>query len=138
MGYKASTRIKVSSRKEDDGEQYVEVGETVTKTQFKDDWDDLVLAKAVVEDEEFDRIHPELVEGVNQASGMPSNLEQITGTKLQVNPPEDTPDDKKAATAPEPRNPADVLPVKGAVEPGSGEDSHGQTVKEKDLPGADK
>lgn len=132
--FKASTRIKRGTWKEKDdraeGDDYVEVGDPVKKSDFED-WDDLVAAKAVLPEEEFDRVHPELVLGVNQASGTPSNLLQVEGTQLQVNLPEPTPDDKKAAEPPAPRNPADPPKVEGAVEPGSGEDSHGQDV---DLP----
>jgi hypothetical protein len=139
MAYKASTRIKVNSEPVD-GEnplgvkvgEYVEVGDDVSEGDF-DDWDDLVAAKAVVEDDEFDRIHPELVLGSNQPMGTPSNLAQIEGTKLQVNLPD--PDKaEEAPTAPGPYNPADPVRVDGAVDPGSGEDSHGQDVDEDDLP----
>src|SRR4051794_12804456 len=124
---KASTRIKVSGQKTDEGEQYIEVGEEVDESDFSDkDWADLVLARSVVPDEEFDVIHPEVVLGQNQAFGTPSNLAQIEGTTLQVNSPEV--DEETGGVAPgavvEPRNPADPVRVEGAVDPGDGSDAN--------------
>ena len=125
MGYKAVSRLKL-----DDG-KYIERGEDVSESDV-DDFDALIEAGAVMEDEQFDATFPEQVLGVNQASGTPSNLEQVEGTELQVNPPEDTPDDQKPPEFPTPANPADPPKVDGAVNPGDGSDSHGQDVDEED------
>lgn len=118
MGYKANTRIKVSSHKEEDGQHYVQVGEDVSEGDFSEkDWADLLQAKAVVDEDQFKLLHPEVNEGANQPMGTPSNLEQIEGTDLQMNPPEDEGDTAPPVRDPLP-NPADVVPVEGASTPG--------------------
>lgn len=109
--YLAATRIKTGAKED---EEYVEVGDKVTKSQF-DDWDDLVAARAVVTKDEYEVLFPERVEGVNQAWGTPSNLAEVEGSELQVNLPEE------GEGAPEPppaHNPADPPQVDGAVNPG--------------------
>jgi hypothetical protein len=112
MGYKAVTRIKVGTWKEnEEGEprtdSYIEVGEEVSEGDFDEDqWDELVAAKAVVDEEEYDRIRPELVEGFNQPFGTPSNLFEIEGTELQANMP-DPEEAEEAPAPPPPMNPAD-------------------------------
>jgi len=74
-------------------------------------------------------------EGANQGMGTPSNLAQIEGTKLQMNPPENQDDPETApAIRDAPPNPANVLHVEGAATPGDGTDAVGDTVDEEDLP----
>lgn len=105
MSYVALTRIKV------DKTQYIEPGEAVSEGDV-DDLDQLVECGAVVTEEEYDRIFPEAEEGENQAYGMPSNLEQITGTELaapELDEEEPSEDDKK--------------PVKKAAAPKKDDDS---------------
>jgi hypothetical protein len=128
--YLANTQIKVAGRKDEDGEEYIQPGDSVSKSNFSDkDWDDLVLAQAVVPEDLYRILRPELVLGANQPMGTPSNLAQITGTDLQMNPPD--PDAEEKAPAPPPAvNPADVVPVDGAPSPGDGSDSAGQNHEE--------
>jgi hypothetical protein len=129
-GYVANTQIKVGSFKTDDdeGEHYIQVGEDVSEGDFSEkDWDDLVQAQAVVTQEVFDILHQGTNEGANQPAGTPSNLEQIEGTDLQMNPPEDQLDPEAAPPVRDaPPNPANVIPVEGAPTPGDGSDSAGQ------------
>jgi len=142
MGYKANTRIKVASEPLDSNVdilktvkvgEYIEVGEDVSEGDFEEDeWTELVAAKAVLEDEEYERVRPELKLGVNQPHGTPSNMEQITGSQLQVNLPD--PEEVDEEPPPPPFNPADPPKVEGAVDPGDGSDSHGQNVEDKDAP----
>lgn len=108
-GYKAAARLKV------DDSEYVERGESVSEGDF-DKWDTLVASKTVVTDEQYAQMFPEVQQGANQASGTPSNLEQIEGTKLQVNLPEEG-DEVPATRVPE-ANPADPPHVEGATDPG--------------------
>ena len=134
--YVANNPIKVSTRKDEEGEGYVQPGDSVSEDDFTEkDWADLLAAKAVVTEEEYDILHPGVNEGANQGMGTPSNLAQIEGTQLQMNPPENQDDpDTAPAIRDELPNPANVVPVEGAATPGDGSDSVGQDVDEDDLP----
>jgi hypothetical protein len=110
MAFKAATRIKAGDDKS--SVEYYERGEDVSKSDFEsDEWDELVAAKAVMDSKEFDVTFPEHTDPVNQASGTPSNLEQVEGTTLQAAQPKPGDPDYKpdeAAAA----NPADPPKVK--------------------------
>jgi hypothetical protein len=132
MAYKAVSRIKTGDDKSD--VEYIERGETVKKGDFSDEeWDDLVAAKAVMEDKDYALAFPEVTGARNQASGTPSNLEQVEGTSLQVNPPPEGPAEEEPTTL----NPADPPKVDDAngdlVGTGSakGFDTKGATNKTK-------
>jgi len=133
--YVANSNIKTSSWKQEAGEEYIRPGEDVSEGDFSEkDWADLLAAKAVVTQEEYDILHPETNEGANQPTGTPSNLEQIEGSALQMNPPENQDDpDVAPALRDELPNPANVVPHPNAVNPGDGSDAHGQDVNEDDL-----
>lgn len=119
--YKAVSRLKLADN------EYVERGQPVDVSNLDDDdVERLVVGKSIMEADAFDKAFPGINEGANQAHGTPSNLEQITGTTLQVNPPENDPEDEAPVLRDEFANPADVVPVEGAVDPGDGSDSHGQ------------
>lgn len=125
MGYKAAARLKVGHK------EYIERGESVTEDEV-DNWELLLESKSVVSDEAYALLFPEVQQGANQAFGTPSNLEQIEGTELQMNPPEEG-DEVPDTRVPE-GNPADVVPVEGAPTPGDGSDSAGQDVDPEEDP----
>jgi hypothetical protein len=135
-GYVANTQIKVGTRKEEDGENYIQPGESVSEGDFTDkDWDDLLQARAVVTQDVYDLLHQGTNEGANQAAGTPSNLEQIEGTELQMNPPPPAEDDSEVPPLRDaPPNPADVIHVEGAPTPGDGSDSAGQDFEPDEDP----
>jgi len=130
--YVANTQIKISGRKSEEGEVYIEVGEEVSESDWDEAaWDDLVQAQAVVTQDVFDVLHQGTNEGANQPAGTPSNLEQIEGTTLQMNPPEDQLDPEEVVPVRDaPPNPSNVIPVEGAPTPGDGSDSAGQDFEE--------
>jgi hypothetical protein len=119
-----SGRIKTGTWKTEGGESFIERGEPVPDDLFSPEELAKLLADNVLIDQdqfvEDTRVAPE-----NQPTGTPSNLEQIEGTALQMNPPE-PPEDKDA---PKQENPADVANVDGAPTPGDGSDSAGQNVE---------
>src|SRR5690349_12300136 len=81
MGYKAVADIKVGHK------EYIERGQEVTESDVED-LDALIAAETVVTDERYEQMFPEAIEGANQPSNTPSNLEQIEGTELQADLPE--------------------------------------------------
>jgi hypothetical protein len=82
-----------------------------------EEFDKLVTAKSVVEDDEFKSLYPDAEEGtVVQASGTPSNLHPVEGTELQA-PDQGAKEEQSKAAAPQPRNPADPPKVKDAGTP---------------------
>lgn len=132
MAYKAVSRIKTGDDKSD--VEYIERGEAVKKGDFSDEeWDDLVAAKAVMEDKDYDLAFPAVAGARNQASGTPSNLETVEGTSLQVNLPPEGPVEEEPTAL----NPADPPKVDDAksdlVGTGSakGFDTKGATSKTK-------
>jgi hypothetical protein len=129
---KAASTIKFGSKKDDEGFQYIERGEDVSQDQLgvdDEEWEQLIADEVVMEDDKFDAVFPEESGDLVVASGTPSNLAQIEGTELQVNLPE-VPEEEVEP----PVNPADPPHVDGAVDPGSGEDSHGQDVEQEGDP----
>src|SRR5690348_16401947 len=113
MGYKV-----IGTLKHDD--EVYEHGDTVSESKVggKDNFKALVASGALVTDEEFDRLYPSDEEGeVIDASGTPSNLREVEGTKLQADMPEGS-DDPETENPPggkaAPANPANPPEVKGA------------------------
>lgn len=129
MGYKAVSRLKVSSKDDEGPAEYIDRGESVSESDV-DDFDALVKGGSIVTDERYDQLFPKVQEGSNQAWGTPSNLEQIEGTDLQMNPPEEG--DEVPTTRVFEGNPADVPVVEGAPTPGDNSDSAGQDSDEAD------
>jgi hypothetical protein len=113
--YKAVSRLKL------DDFNYVERG-TVVDTSNLDEEDiaRLLEGGSIMDSETFDRTFSEANSGANQAWGTPSNLGRVEGTKMQVNPPANNPDDEAPDVRDAAPNPADVVPVEGATDPGEG------------------
>ena len=114
MGHKVVGKLKHDDEVFDHGES-VSAGDV----GGEDNFNKLVAAKAIVTDEEFKSAFPEEKDGeVVDASGMPSNLREVEGTKLQANMPENANDPKTAPGRPDGdqarTNPADPPEVKGA------------------------
>jgi hypothetical protein len=128
MTYVVNTgSVKVSSQKdEENGEQYLHVGDEVPDGLFTDEEvAGLVNDGVLVDADAYKEATPPEV--YNQAPGTPSNLEQIEGTQLQMNPPKEG----EAPPAPEVVNPADVAPVEGANDPDGGDRSGAEAFEAK-------
>lgn len=111
-------------------DEVFEHGESISASDVggQENFDQLVAAKTVVEDDEFDSLYPESEGSVVQASGTPSNLVEVEGTKLQAPGEPKKPEDE--APSAQPRNPADPPKVKGAGEAKAAEKE--QSNKDKD------
>ena len=94
--YKAVARLKLSSKSEDGPAEYIERGESVSKSDV-DDLDALVASGTVVTAKEFERLFPGRESGENQAPGTPSNLEQVKGTDLAAPDPDEDDSDSDEA-----------------------------------------
>lgn len=106
MGYKVLGTLKHDDNTFEHGESV-----TASKVGGEDNFKDLIGAKALVSDEEFERLYPETGGEENDPTGTPSNLSQIEGSKLQAPMPPDEPAEEKKTP---PHNPADPPEVKGA------------------------
>lgn len=91
-------------------------GESVSASKVggQENFDALVAAKSVVSADEFKTLFPEQDGEVIDATGTPSNLREVEGTKLQANMPKDEgaknggPDGSDNPTPPNPANPPEV------------------------------
>jgi len=131
MPSKKKTNYKAVARLKLDDNEYIERGEDVDVSDLEEEHvNQLVADKVILEADAFDAMFTEPNEGANQAWGTPSNLDKIEGTDLQMNPPENDPEDEAPDVRDAPANPADVQPVEGAATPGDGTDAVGQDHKE--------
>jgi hypothetical protein len=113
--YVAVARLKMASRTDEQSEEWIERGEEVSESEVNN-FDLLVQSGSIVTEDRYKAMFPEVQEGSNQAWGSPSNLEQVEGSVLQMNPPEEG--DEVPETRVPLANPADVTPVDGAKAPG--------------------
>lgn len=111
MGYKVVGKLKHDDEEWGHGDS-VSASDVGGKENFKT----LVDGRSVITDDEFDELYPEQKDGeVVDPSGMPSNLREVEGTKLQANMPEDKGDKSDSDdSSKSPPNPANPPEVKGA------------------------